>query len=385
MEAGAPAAVLIEALLALQGIHADPRVVWEPGPVAMRVAELVHAASDAGLSSAALAELRAEGAKIITAAVPPPPPLPLRKGYASFGGRELQRAPVVYQFDAFFTAEEAHHIISLARPRLQASTGMAEHGTVTKVFGGRTSQTAGVEPWEDGIVANLTARVAGVVGLSVENLEVLSVTRYTGHQEYKPHRDSFGWRSRQDRFVTALLYLNDVPRDSGGGTRFPHLRDGSTGAPLEVSPATGGMVVFHNLKERTLETEPLTLHAGLPMTGGPSGGDRSVASEPDSKQEKWIANCWFRGENWEEPSNYWPAHWLGPLPCSPGCGDDEIPTWKGNETAHGLAKAEQDRVGWKKAWRPKVRVNPPPPPPSPTRQPDGGGSGGSLTMTSSEL
>jgi prolyl 4-hydroxylase len=109
----------------------------------------------------------------------------------------------VYQFDGFFSAEEAEHIIALARPRLQASTGRAAHGTVNKVFEGRTSQTAGVEPWEDETVANLAVRVAGLVGLSVENLEVLSVTRYTGQQEYKPHRDSFGWRSRQDRFASS--------------------------------------------------------------------------------------------------------------------------------------------------------------------------------------
>ncbi len=352
--------------------------------VAIRVAELLRAASDAKISHAALAELREAGAEVIRASAQPKPPAPprLHTEYTRLSGRELHRAPAVHLFDDFFSAEEAEHIVSLARPRLQASTARDVHGTdagtrIDKVIAGRTSQTAGVDPWEDPIVANLTARVAGIVGLGVENLEVLSVTRYTGQQQYKAHVDSFGLRNRQDRFVTALLYLNDIPLGMGGGTRFPRLRDRSGNKPLDVSPAQGRMLIFHNLKQ-TLETEPLTVHAGLPM----HGAEAENLGVEDSTQEKWIANCWFHGEKWEEPPNYWPAHWLAALPCSPQCNDEEIPKWAGNDTAHLRAKAHQDRVQWKHLWKP-TRAASALPSVSPPRV--GAATHGSLTMTSSEL
>lgn len=371
------AALLGEFLASMRAISNDMDAQSGHVVVAIRVAELLRAASDAKISSAGLAELREVGAAEViraTASAQPRPHhhTPLRTEYASLGGQELHRTPLVHQFDGFFSAKEAEHIVSLARPRLRGSTGRDAHGT-DKAVAGRTSQTAGVDPWEDPIVANLTARVAGIVGLSVENLEVLSVTRYTGQQQYKTHVDSFGLKTRQDRFVTALLYLNDLPRGTGGGTRFPRLPDPKSGKPLEVSPAKGRMLIFHNLKQ-TLEVEAATAHAGLPMLRVET--DAPAAEELE--QEKWIANCWFRGEKWQEPANYWPAHWLAALPCSPHCADDEFPQWAGNTTAHLLAKAHQDRVQWREPRSPKrVAVQ--------RLEQASAGAHGSLTMTSSEL
>ena len=375
------AAMLSDFLTRMRANHNDDTGAGV-GHVAVRVSELLRAASDAKINRAGLAELREAGAEVIRASAPPAPRLrpALRTGYTSFGGRELHRAPLVHLFEDFFSAKEAEHIVSLARPRLQASTGRDVHvhgARSDMVISGRTSQTAGVDPWEDSIVANLTARVAGVVGLSVENLEVLSVTRYIGQQQYKVHVDSFGLRNRQDRFVTALLYLSDIPRGMGGGTRFPRLRNRNGSTPLEVSPAVGRLLHFHNQKQ-TLETEPLTAHAGLPM----HGAEAESPGDSDLMQEKWIANCWFHGEKWEEPPNYWPAHWVAALPCSPNCADEEIPRWAGNETAHSRVQAHQDRVQWKKLWEP-TRVSRELPDSSP--QHVGAPTRGSLTMTSSEL
>ena len=365
------AALIGEYLASMRSIGNDTGAESGHVAVAIRVAELLQAASRAKISTAGLAELRELGAEVIRGASRPQHHTQLRTEYTSLGGQELHRAPLVHQFDGFFSAQEAEHIVSLARPRLRASTARDAHGT-ERAIAGRTSQTAGVDPWEDPIVANLTARVAGIVGLSVENLEVLSVTRYTGQQHYKTHVDSFGLKTRQDRLVTALLYLNDVPQGAGGGTRFPRLPEPRSGKPLEVAPANGRMLIFHNLKQ-TLETELETAHAGLPM-------HRVVTDVPaaeELEQEKWIANCWFRGEKWQEPANYWPAHWLAALPCAPHCTDDEHPQWAGNTTAHLLAKAHQDRVQWRQLWSPKHVVQ--------RLEHTNAYAHGSLTMTSGEL
>lgn len=303
--------LLAKTLMALGGVEDDPAVPWNPTSVAQRAGELIRAAEAAGLVAEELATARGEAAKLVQRSTRPSAPT-LRRSYKKFGGVELHgRRPLVHYFGDFLNGTEAEHLIALARPRLKRSTGMADAGTTNKIFAGRTSQTAAVEPWEDSVVSNLTSRVAAIVGLGVDHLETLSVTRYTGHEEYKAHYDAFGWRTNQDRFVTALLYLNDPPGQSGT-TRFPLLKSTAYPLGLEVAPAKGGLLLFHNLEEPPLGTsrdpaamgiERLSLHAGLPMAIG------DLDNSDGEVREKWIVNCWFRGEEWEKPHDFWPAHW----------------------------------------------------------------------------
>ena len=182
--AAPPPAVALDGLLQRLGgvVEGAP----DAASAALRVAETIR---EAGLTGDELAAAQAEGQRLVIAASGPPPPRPrLPPSYAGWGGRVLHaRRPVVHVFDEFFSSAEAAHLIRLARPRLERSVGMADNGRTPTVFGGRTSQTAGVDPTEDEPVANLTRRIALVTGLGVENLEPISITRYTGTEQVPHH------------------------------------------------------------------------------------------------------------------------------------------------------------------------------------------------------
>ena len=66
------------------------------------------------------------------------------------------------------------------------------------------------------------------------------------------------------------LSLNDV--FYGGETDFPKVN-------MKIQPRKGSAVLFRNLIGNTRESDPLSLHAGLP---------------PTQNEEKWIINVWTR-------------------------------------------------------------------------------------------
>ena len=82
----------------------------------------------------------------------------------------------------------------------------------------------------------------------------------------------------ESRYITLLIYLNDMLDESAGGeTSFPKAKlfDGSEREGIKVHPGKGSAVLFYNLLPDG-NGDDLALHAALAVRKG----------------EKWLANFW---------------------------------------------------------------------------------------------
>lgn len=105
------------------------------------------------------------------------------------------------------------------------------------------------------------------------NTEDLQVIHYINGQKYDSHHDWGVSGYPESRYITLLLYLNDMASiDAGGETSFPK---GADGRGMKVHPGKGSAVMFYNLLEDG-NGDDLSLHAALPVMKG----------------EKWLANFW---------------------------------------------------------------------------------------------
>ena len=90
--------------------------------------------------------------------------------------------------------------------------------------------------------------------------EHMQVLHYEKNEEFRPHID-YSTDREQMRFMTFLMYLNDMPNDNAGGeTTFPRVN-------LEVKPKKGHVVAFYSVTEDG-NADPLTLHASTPIKEG---------------------------------------------------------------------------------------------------------------------
>ncbi len=196
-------------------------------------------------------------------------------------GRQLCGEPVIYVLDDFATAGEMAAVREAAMAGLQrAKVSLGKGGQESA---GRTGSNCWIDPEANAVIAGLSRRIAGLVGIPLANAESLQAIHYDATQQYAPHFDAWkhdseaGQRCMKrggQRLVTGLLYLNEV--DAGGGTVFPKL-------DLTIEPLPGRLVIFHNCRAGTNERHPHSLHGGLPVLRG----------------EKWACNFWFR----ERPFN----------------------------------------------------------------------------------
>eukprot|EP00439_Symbiodinium_sp_Y106_P086038 s828_g30.t3 len=186
----------------------------------------------------------------------------------AIGNPQLQEAqvladlpgPQILRVGGFLSAQEAQHIIALAKPMLKewqnwAST--AKSPTVlalartTTTFGGRpsspppdgvviesgqlvrakyrTSQTAWLED-EDPVLRNISKRIEDFTGLSLQSAEKFQVAHYTAENQgsYEPH---FDWGTEVE--VTGAF---GTPEDSGGVLRNGHLGWFLLGPPYPCEP-----------------------------------------------------------------------------------------------------------------------------------------------------
>lgn len=205
----------------------------------------------------------------------------LRKFYET--GNRVNDDPMVCVFEDFLSDTEVEQVLAAAQPKLkQALVSAAKSGITSS---GRSGSNCWVPHSYNGVIEELSLRIAEVVGIGLEYAESLQVIHYAENEEYAPHFDAWDKSTERgqrcmakggQRMVTCLLYLSDVAE--GGGTSFPNL-------DMEIRAKKGRMLLFHNCHEGSTVRHPDSLHGGMPVLKG----------------EKWACNFWFRELEYQAP------------------------------------------------------------------------------------
>lgn len=198
-------------------------------------------------------------------------------------GNKVNDDPVVCVFENFLSDREVEALLAAARPKLkQALVSAAKSGVESA---GRSGSNCWIPHAHSPLIAEVSLRVAEVVGIGLEFAESLQVVYYAESQQYAPHYDAWDAATERgqrcmakggQRMVTCLMYLNEP--DKGGGTCFPKL-------DMEVRAKKGRMLLFHNCHEGSTKRHPNSLHGGMPVEKG----------------EKWACNFWFREKEYQDP------------------------------------------------------------------------------------
>ncbi|SBS31137.1 Tubulin-tyrosine ligase family protein [Marinomonas aquimarina] len=223
---------------------------------------------------------------------------PIKKTYSDT--HVLHDAPFVGYRDGVVSAEECDYLIALATGKTQrAKVSLDDDSDITP---GRSGSNCWLRYAEDDTVRKIGERIAGMVGIPLENAEAMQVIHYGVDQEYRSHYDAYDLttvrgqrccRMGGQRLVTALVYLNDIA--SGGATRFANLN-------TEVQAKKGRMALFNNVGEDYNHPHPDSLHAGTPVLAG----------------EKWAFNIWFHARPMKERQDFqqYPGLEKPPIPAA---------------------------------------------------------------------
>lgn len=185
--------------------------------------------------------------------------------------------PYVVVIDEFLSPKECQQLIQASENKFTHSRVVDKETGEFVEHSARTSMSTSFIRGENDIVKTIERRIAELLNWSVENGEGLQVLRYQDGGEYKPHFDFFnadetGSKKQMERggqrVGTFLMYLSEV--EAGGATRFPTMN-------FEVRPKTGMALYFGDVL-LTGQSDPLTLHASVPVTQG----------------VKYIATKWLR-------------------------------------------------------------------------------------------
>jgi len=182
--------------------------------------------------------------------------------------------------DNFCTRDEAKKIIDVYRDQVKRSTVIHENNE-SVVHSYRTSSDIFIplkdifvppEKSNHSILKELVYRSSSLLGLPLDYVEQVSVSRYRTGEYYKSHYDHDG-SIKADRLYTVLVYLNDMADGEGGGTIFPDLN-------VIAQPVCGRAVCWVNSDlDKSVRRE--TRHAALPVL--------------KDGAEKWILQLWLRG------------------------------------------------------------------------------------------
>lgn len=178
----------------------------------------------------------------------------------------VQRVPAreleLFILREFLDASECAALCALVDERRRPSTIADDQG----IANFRTSETCDLDPGHP-LVAEVQARLSGLIGIPVSHCEPLQGQRYAAGQEFRPHTDSFNpggadyylhCAEAGQRSWTAMIYLNR-PED-GGATRFKLI--GKT-----IQPETGKLLAWNNLLADG-SPNPATLHQGMKVRRG---------------------------------------------------------------------------------------------------------------------
>lgn len=175
--------------------------------------------------------------------------------------------PFVAVINNFLSDDECDALIQDADSKLRSSRVVnPEDGSFVE-HDARTSTSTGYQRGQIDVIKTIESRIADLLHWPVDHGEGLQVLRYEDGGEYRPHFDFFDPAKKSSQVVTKkggqrvgtfLMYLSEV--DKGGSTRFPKLN-------FEVRPRKGTALYFANI-DLSGQIDPLTLHAGMPVTEG---------------------------------------------------------------------------------------------------------------------
>ncbi|MEA3010356.1 MAG: prolyl 4-hydroxylase [Sphingomonadales bacterium] len=193
-----------------------------------------------------------------------------------FPTETLSQAPFVAAARGFMTEAECRYLRTAGEPALQPSV-VADPATGRMMpHPVRSSDATMFGVYAEDLVINaLNRRIAALSGTRLDQGEPLQLLRYRPGGEYKPHMDALPAEPNQ-RILTVLVYLSDDYR--GGETRFPH-------SGLSFRGRTGDALLFRNADVHG-RPDPLSLHAGLPVTKG----------------TKYLASRWIRADRFTYPA-----------------------------------------------------------------------------------
>ena len=173
--------------------------------------------------------------------------------------------PLIAYVENFMTKSDCQLIIDHAEPLLKRSMVAEKSGDVLDT--GRTSSEVFLKYGECESNDYHRGVVSEFFGVGEFTFEDSIVINYKEGQEYRPHYDGMGTRTKNRR-ATAICYLNDV--DEGGETIFPKLN-------ISVKPKMGSLLYFQY--DFGKEIDSYTLHGGSPVIGN---------------SEKWILTIWMQ-------------------------------------------------------------------------------------------
>jgi len=167
---------------------------------------------------------------------------------------------------------------------VEAATPVIKPSMVVDPVSGRTTanpirrsgQTHFIGDREDLVIRWINRRIAAISGTDIAHGEPVNVLRYQPGDEYRAHLDALPGGSNQ-RATTVLIWLKDG--FEGGATRFTEI-------DLDITGKRGDALVFTNV-DADGRPDPLTRHAGLPVTKG----------------VKWLCSRWIRAapfDAWSE-------------------------------------------------------------------------------------
>lgn len=187
----------------------------------------------------------------------------------------LGESPYVASARGFVTRAECDYLKAAAEPGLEPSVVVdpVTRRMVPHPIRRSDGAVFGVYA-EDAVVNALNRRIAALSGTRPGQGEPLQILRYRPGGEYKAHLDALPAEANQ-RILTVLIYLSK--EFEGGETHFPH-----TGITFRGD--IGDALIFRNSGPDG-RPDPLSLHAGLPVTKG----------------AKYLASRWIRADRFTYP------------------------------------------------------------------------------------
>mmetsp|Transcript_111784 Transcript_111784/g.216582 ORF Transcript_111784/g.216582 Transcript_111784/m.216582 type:complete len:383 (+) Transcript_111784:73-1221(+) len=166
----------------------------------------------------------------------------------------VHQDPKIVLVPNFLTDAEIHEVHAVCNG-LWEQSGVANDSYAASGINrlGRTSSSAVLSWAQTPAICELEKRLACLAGMSVDHLEGLVGVRYEPGQFFTLHHDG------SHRPVTIFLYLNDLPEEEGGETRFPLLG-------LKFAPRRGTAVMWSNVGSDGKLDSRLIHHAIPPKT-----------------------------------------------------------------------------------------------------------------------